>query len=565
MELKKRGLVVSGPKPVLIDRLRPVLEDIIAAGRQQFQQPYKQISIPKGGLIILKPSPNSQLLTRQDNNDNQNQQNNNGAGKLKLEPAAAAPLTPRQLNTATPLSLPPPDTPQSMHEGTPDGFFSGSETDMPMTPVSLNGGAGTVTVTAPGGSCRSETPFSPVNMRSPSSVVEDLIGGGAHEASSPHHQLVHSSSMELDSNTMEMETTSNINHNNTNPGTANGANNTVLSPLIVIPPPPPPPPPPGGGCHVKLPTFGGVTVTTPSNTFPQQGAAIVANHSGNNHKVHQKVYQQIQPSPVIQNCATSPPPQQMIQQHFVPPPQKTNQQILYAKQQLESHLAGSSGQNNGGGQNNKPTPPPPGPVRAGPKGQFIWPPVSVQSSTTGAPGAVTIRASRSNVITSVNNGNVVTTTTTPTLIAPQTTTATTSLVSTLSTQVQQQMTTTQSATVKVIDNGEQMSSSTPVAQLAAVFSINATAPMSLGVVSNGGGSLHQSSSAPNLKAATLMNGGLVNSANSVIDVTASNAPQPLQNGAFMGGGSSTTAVPPQLATTTNFGPFNQGNLLNIKA
>jgi hypothetical protein len=30
-------------------RLRPILEGIIAAGRQQFQQPYKQISIPPGG------------------------------------------------------------------------------------------------------------------------------------------------------------------------------------------------------------------------------------------------------------------------------------------------------------------------------------------------------------------------------------------------------------------------------------------------------------------------------------------------------------------------------------
>ena len=63
-ELKKRSLPVSGPKPALIERLRPKLEATIAAGRQQFQQPYKQITIPHGGLIILKPSPNSQLLTQ---------------------------------------------------------------------------------------------------------------------------------------------------------------------------------------------------------------------------------------------------------------------------------------------------------------------------------------------------------------------------------------------------------------------------------------------------------------------------------------------------------------------
>ena len=38
-ELKKRSLPVSGPKPALIERLRPKLEATIAAGRQQFQQP----------------------------------------------------------------------------------------------------------------------------------------------------------------------------------------------------------------------------------------------------------------------------------------------------------------------------------------------------------------------------------------------------------------------------------------------------------------------------------------------------------------------------------------------
>ena len=35
--------------PTTMYRLRPILEGIIAAGRQQFQQPYKQISIPPGG------------------------------------------------------------------------------------------------------------------------------------------------------------------------------------------------------------------------------------------------------------------------------------------------------------------------------------------------------------------------------------------------------------------------------------------------------------------------------------------------------------------------------------
>ena len=63
MELKKRNLPISGSKPALIEKLKPALEAVIAAGKKQFKQPYKQIQIASGGLIILKPSPNSQLLT----------------------------------------------------------------------------------------------------------------------------------------------------------------------------------------------------------------------------------------------------------------------------------------------------------------------------------------------------------------------------------------------------------------------------------------------------------------------------------------------------------------------
>ena len=41
VELKKKNLTVSGSKPLLIERLKPVLNAIIEAGRKQFKQPYR--------------------------------------------------------------------------------------------------------------------------------------------------------------------------------------------------------------------------------------------------------------------------------------------------------------------------------------------------------------------------------------------------------------------------------------------------------------------------------------------------------------------------------------------
>ena len=183
--------------------------------------------------------------------------------------------------------------------------------------------------------CRSEretsTPFSPVSMRSPANSLADECGG------SPRPQLAHSSSMELELNIslMEMETNNNANK---------GGN-------INVPPPPPPPPPPGGG-----------------------GAPLPV--SGN---LHQKIAPAPLPTPP-NSIDQSPSLSQPILQQFIPPPQKINPQILFAKQQLESP--------NSKHDSSKPT----GPVRAGPKGQFIWPPVSVQSSNSS--GTVTIRANR---------------------------------------------------------------------------------------------------------------------------------------------------------------------------
>ena len=99
-ELKKRNLPSSGSKPALIEKLKPALEAVIAAGKMQFKQPYKQIEIKPGGLIILKPSPNSQLLT----------ETKDMSQDVAMSPASGHESTPEQddrlQRTLTPLMLP---------------------------------------------------------------------------------------------------------------------------------------------------------------------------------------------------------------------------------------------------------------------------------------------------------------------------------------------------------------------------------------------------------------------------------------------------------------------------
>ena len=49
IELKKRNLPISGSKTALIEKLKPTLEAVIAAGKKQFKQPYKRLGAWQGG------------------------------------------------------------------------------------------------------------------------------------------------------------------------------------------------------------------------------------------------------------------------------------------------------------------------------------------------------------------------------------------------------------------------------------------------------------------------------------------------------------------------------------
>ena len=270
LELKKRNLPISGSKPQLIEKLKPALEAVIAAGKKQFKQPYKQIQIASGGLIILKPSPNSQLLTSTE-------------AKEKTPEAVSSPA--------------------SMHEGTPemDEASSNSLTPLMLPMSSMTGDLSLLGLLSPSES---------VHSLGTNSEIETILS----ERRDSLHSL-HSNTTDTDfpMSFMEVE-----------PGQG----------LVMPPPAPPPPPPPQARAPASKEAPLPQPLPGPPGVAPGQG-----------------------------------PPQA---QQFLPPKQ-TSQQILLAKAALEAQLSSATDPKSQLTPGYKST-------RAGPKGQFIWPPVSVQSS-----------------------------------------------------------------------------------------------------------------------------------------------------------------------------------------
>jgi len=257
-ELKKRSLPVSGSKPTLIERLKPALESIIAAGRQQFQQPFKQIAIPNGGLIILKPSPNSQLVS-----ENESEINSETAFNQVITPERGSEIT--------------------------DCFMK--KLILPKETNDLDNNVAYPNISYPTAKC------------------------------------------ERKSETVQMEK---VKHSEIMPEFQQTFDFMEIEQGSCMPPPAPPPPPPP----------------------PKQQRVLTD--------------KDIKPKPLPQPPILHPvashmhPPKQFL------PPEQTSQQILLAKAQLETQLVLSQNNN----QQNKTT----GTTRAGPKGQYIWPPVSLESS-----------------------------------------------------------------------------------------------------------------------------------------------------------------------------------------
>jgi len=270
LELKKRNLPISGSKPQLIEKLKPALEAVIAAGKKQFKQPYKQIQIASGGLIILKPSPNSQLLTSTE-------------AKEKTPEAVSSPA--------------------SMHEGTPemDEASSHSLTPLMLPMSSMTGDLSLLGLLSPSES---------VHSLGTNSEIETILSDRRDSLHSLHSNTTDT---DIPLSFMEVE-----------PGQG-----------LVMPPPAPPPPP------------------------PPQARALASKEA--------PLPQPLPRPPGVTSSQGLPQVQQFL------PPKQTSQQILLAKAALEAQLSSATD------PKSQPTPGYKS-SRAGPKGQFIWPPVSVPSS-----------------------------------------------------------------------------------------------------------------------------------------------------------------------------------------
>ena len=297
IELKKRNLPISGSKPALIEKLKPALESVIAAGKKQFKQPYKQIHIASGGLIILKPSPNSQLLTSE--------------GKEKTPEAVAM-------------------SPASAHESTPE-----MESETVMTPLMLPL-SGDVSQLSSLGLLGLLSPSESVHSIGTNSEIEQILTAERRDS-------LHS----LHSNN-DSEFSLGLRSNDSASDFSFSFMDVEQQQSLVMPPPAPPPPPPPQ------------TRNKTSDPRPLPPPPAVVSVTGAAH------------------------------QQFLPPKQ-TSQQILAAKAALEAQLTQASDVKPSSNQSCKTTRQP------GPKGQFIWPPVSVESSQGTM---ITIRAETAPVVTS---------------------------------------------------------------------------------------------------------------------------------------------------------------------
>jgi hypothetical protein len=271
---------------------------------------------PDAGLIILKPSPNSQLLTQTEPNSNQAICNNSYHSNSNINEVNSNEATNSGCN-----SQPDPRTPQSMHEGTPE-----SGDDTPMTPLNNPFSPMTAMLSPPESVAVLNNSINSVEDDvSEQSQLDELLQEGAGGSLSPS-----ASHMELDFNLNLMESDQ----------------QQDLPPPPAPPPPPPPPPPPS---H-SVPGSQQQARRTNSQQAPLAKPAPLPGPP------HVTIAGIMTTSATAVASASTMSSASLSPLQFVLPG-KTNQQILLAKQQLESQLSGPA----------QPASIPPPSVRAGPK------------------------------------------------------------------------------------------------------------------------------------------------------------------------------------------------------